>query len=342
MGSECKYLSAIRCNLTYYLFIYRPVLVKKLQIGYDFFKWYNSEILIPFVQGIRSVDSTLLEVPAWYQLDGENEQIKAFQNPQAMADIKAANILIGKPPGSTTSVTQPADVGKCFLGSKSKLAVIEDKHVLKHYLQVTVQKMLTTHINKYKDLIKNKEISAFRKPESDPSDEETSKQPPKKERKVKTNLTPAHQTCIRNGLIRIHLALSSGIKRLTMMDSFAECGIYPFDLSAIMAKHKCLVTQEDRNKLTDNWELLKQAFKDNGEIPESLFDQLGIGFQKQGKTPKDQLSLCRRRSVEITHEATILKEETMREMNSATKRKQSLRHLTTSPTEKGRKKAKIN
>lgn len=60
------------------------------------------------------------DIPSYFTLDGEDVQIKSMQQAEERLVYNELNILIGKPPASTTSITQPCDAGKCILASKTK------------------------------------------------------------------------------------------------------------------------------------------------------------------------------------------------------------------------------
>ena len=84
----------------------------------NFYEWYNNEVLIPFIQDQREVHKLPKETEAWYQLDGERIQIKCYFEYDMVEKLKENNVTVGKPPASTTSITQPLDVGNCFLAAK--------------------------------------------------------------------------------------------------------------------------------------------------------------------------------------------------------------------------------
>ncbi len=55
-------------------------------------------------------------------MDGEAVQIECFKLPHVINLLFQHHIAVGKPPGSTTEITQPCDVGNCFRGSKGCLS----------------------------------------------------------------------------------------------------------------------------------------------------------------------------------------------------------------------------
>lgn len=46
---------------------------------------------------------------SYYKVDGDDAQIKVYQDPALRAELDNAHILVGKPPGSTSAITQACD-----------------------------------------------------------------------------------------------------------------------------------------------------------------------------------------------------------------------------------------
>ena len=65
----------------------------------------------------------------WFQLDGESVQIAIYQSKQMLKKLEDMNIVVGKPPASTTDITQPSDIRHCFKGPKTALKHINDSDV---------------------------------------------------------------------------------------------------------------------------------------------------------------------------------------------------------------------
>jgi hypothetical protein len=92
-----------------------------------FYIWFIKEVLVPFVTDIRSAAGGCLDGKlAWFQLDGEAEQIAPYQLKEVQTLLKDNNIVVEKPPGGTTSWTQPLDRGNYFKASKTALKNIKD------------------------------------------------------------------------------------------------------------------------------------------------------------------------------------------------------------------------
>ena len=65
-------------------------------------------------------------VPVYFTLDGEDVQMKPMKTAAIQEVCKELNIIIGKPPASTTSISQPCDAEKVFMSSKTN-----NKHLKK-------------------------------------------------------------------------------------------------------------------------------------------------------------------------------------------------------------------
>jgi hypothetical protein len=87
--------------------------------------------------------------PSYFTLDGEDTQIKPLQT-ETMATLCAEhNIVIGKPPASTTSITQPCDAGKAFLSSKTKKRNMKSiSEVLEKTMSERLRLMISDRISK--------------------------------------------------------------------------------------------------------------------------------------------------------------------------------------------------
>lgn len=65
------------------------VFVKTRACNANFYKWFNTTILIPFVQMQRAVYN--INNLAWYQLDGEQAQIDVYNTPEMLATLAEHN-----------------------------------------------------------------------------------------------------------------------------------------------------------------------------------------------------------------------------------------------------------
>jgi hypothetical protein len=91
-----------------------------------FYEWYMRSVLVPFVLMLRTVHDLDVSVPAWFQIDGEAEQLSPYETGALQELLRETNIIVGKLPGGTTSWTQALDKGEYFRGSKGTLKTIKD------------------------------------------------------------------------------------------------------------------------------------------------------------------------------------------------------------------------
>jgi hypothetical protein len=95
------------------------VFVKTRSVNEEFYRWWFMTIFRKFVIDLRMVYNISDAVPVYFTLDGEDVQIEPVT--KTIQDIcSEMNIIIGKPPASTTSISQPCDTGKIFSSSKTK------------------------------------------------------------------------------------------------------------------------------------------------------------------------------------------------------------------------------
>ena len=125
------------------------VFAKTRSVNEEFYRWWFTTIYVKFVIDLRiryDIDGT---VPSYFTLDGEDTQIKPLQTPTMAALCEEHNIVIGKPPASTTSITQPCDAGKCFLSSKTKKRNMKSvAEVLEKTMSERLRAMITLHETK--------------------------------------------------------------------------------------------------------------------------------------------------------------------------------------------------
>jgi hypothetical protein len=115
----------------------------------EFYKWVNKTVLIPCAANQRNVPEAGEKTTAFFTLDGENNQIGVMEELPEIKSLEEANIIVAKPPASTTHTTQPCDVGNCFRGSKQALTLVKDDDVSQDKNIGRLETMLKSHIAKY-------------------------------------------------------------------------------------------------------------------------------------------------------------------------------------------------
>ena len=91
-----------------------------------FYRWYGRFLVTPFVNDVRNRRKCKLPdgtpMPAFVTCDGEQEQIKVFQEADMLEVFAHADIIFAKIAASCSSHHQSSDVAKTFKGVKTKLA----------------------------------------------------------------------------------------------------------------------------------------------------------------------------------------------------------------------------
>ena len=146
----------------------------------------------------------------------------------------------------------------------------------------------------------------------------------------KQPMTAAHVTLAVYGLLRVHHAISSAIRRNTIVESFQLCGIYPLDVNRILDDCTTAISPEERMFFLTKLPRLVSLLEKHGEIADAHFDQLK--FPPTGGSSKDNLVLNRRRCIILTNISLIAKELLkMEEKEAAAKEKEA------NPLKRGRK-----
>ena len=209
-------------------------------------------------------------------------QLEVFERPDIIALLKLHNIVVGKPPASTTEITQPCDAGNGFKSSKCAVKYLPEEMCLIGKVNL---------LRKVKDIIKSHH------------------------KEFKTRITPAHLTPASGGIIRILSALHESINKDVIEKSFRITEIHPFNVTTMIGQSRAEVTMPMDRQLRDKIGHLSGIIEARGEIEEAEFEAAGIvcTIDRSNKTKKhDDLVLNRRRSVIITHKNVIDKEDAKR------------------------------
>ena len=169
------------------------VFAKTRAVNEFFYRWWFDCIYVSFVADLKKRYDVDDAVPCYFTLDGEDTQIKPMQSWEVREKCRELNIVIGKPPASTTSITQPCDAGTAFLASKTK-----KKHLK------TVGKILDVVMtNRIKSIIKLHEAKVG-----------------------KTLVTAHHIKGIYEGLQTVQYIISTTMRRDIIVRSFEIVGQY--------------------------------------------------------------------------------------------------------------------
>ena len=119
--------------------------------------------------------------------------------------MKEHNIVVGKPPGSTTS--QPCDAKALFLGPKALLRKFDlsDPQVKTLIKSVRSEALVSV----FNAIMKAQVLNA--------------------RTNHRTEMTSHHKSLCGEGLLRIQWAISSTTKRSTITKSYQQVGVFPYD-----------------------------------------------------------------------------------------------------------------
>jgi hypothetical protein len=213
------------------------------------------------------------------------------------------SIICGKPPASTTEVTQPCDCGNCFKGSKTCLKGIKDCDILPtHPMVARLKEVIAQHC------LTTKKPGRPEPPEEEELEEEEEPSCKVVTKKPKSAMTSAHRHCVLYGLLRIQKAVAKAISRSTVQDSFALAGIYPYSLKQIMANCKSDISRIDINEIEGAIPALSKLIFKQEELFGSDFRKYIKHMDLPGLYDKDVLVLNRRRSVLLTCTYVLMRE----------------------------------
>jgi hypothetical protein len=213
------------------------VLCKSRAGNEAFYIWFNQYIMIPFVLNLKRIHALDVNSATWYQLDGEEMQIRCYEDISMLSVLENNNIIIGKPSGSTTEITQPCDRGNVFKASKKTIKSVSDTNIDSNPHKVAILTQL---------FINNSSLDS-------------------RKRKLAVY-----------GLIRVQIALQQTIRMRMITDSFAWTGIYPFNISKILSSCSNKPTYDEELNILSAMPRLVVKFKNQGELYDQDFDEENI------------------------------------------------------------------
>ncbi len=138
-------------------------------------------------------------------------QIEPYLSEDLLKSLAADSIIVGKPPASTTEITQPCDSGPCFKAAKAHLKGIKNKDVIDStYMINRLKQMITDHCTQF-------DSDSF----------------------------PLHYSnAMVYGLLRVQKALQIGIRKDFIQRSFKVTGIFPFNWKRILGNCKSPISAD--------------------------------------------------------------------------------------------------
>ena len=258
------------------------VFAKTGSVNENFYRWWFTSIYVPFVAALRIRYTIDAKIPSYFTLDGEDTQIKPMQSSEIRQICTEKNVVIGKPPASTTSITQPADAGAAFIASKTK----------RKYLKTVGEILDVVMTDRIKAVIKLHET------------------------KVGKKIPVHHVKGIYEGVQTVQYIISTTMRRDIIVQSFEIVGQYDrgtgsCNVEKILGQCKTPFTTEEVTKVREHLPRLCLILKTKGEIAERDYAPLGIGVVQDGRC-RDDLVLNRRRFLFLTNPAFIASEDQKR------------------------------
>ncbi|KAJ1394479.1 hypothetical protein B484DRAFT_472798, partial [Ochromonadaceae sp. CCMP2298] len=254
--------------------------------GKKFYVWYLREVLLKWVWALRQTFDIEDTVPAWFQLDGEAAQIAPFLEDIGIQQmLKEHNIVVGKPPASTTEITQALDKGPLFKTSKCKLLTIKESDV--------DEVMHGWLIKRLRDV-----YSAHGQNVADAGEEEGEEW---------AKIDAKHQKSGILGLVRCHMAVNDTFKPSFIQNSFKLTGIFPLHIGVMLSACTGDITPlEELHIVTVALPRLRQLMLTQGQLFEKDFDTCGI---RAALKNRDGRVVYQRRACILTSIAFLQHEE---------------------------------
>jgi hypothetical protein len=256
------------------------VFSKTRAVNEEFYRWWFMTVFTKFVIDLRMLHDIPDTVPVYFTLDGEDVQIKPLKSAAIQEVCRELNIIIGKPPASTTSISQPCDVGKVFMSSKTK-----NRHLKK--VQDVIEAAMNT---KLREVLRKHDVITGKK------------------------FKKHHVKAFILGIQIVQHILQTTLRKDMVSDSFSLTGQYikqtgKCDVDIILGKCKEAFTTEEVTKIWAYLPTLCKILKEKGEIPEKDFLPLGMSEPVDpSKRGRDDLVLNRRRFCFLTNPFLIKRE----------------------------------
>jgi len=248
-----------------------------------FYEWWFKECLILTISAIRKHHGLPDDATSWFQLDGESCQLQIFKDMDMQELLKAAFIVVGKPSGSTTEITQAADKGSIFRYAKQLMELLNlDVITLmeEHLKQVLLSVWEAHNINIY-------------------GQGNTQK---------KKWISKRHEKLGVFGVMKVQKALQHSATPGRVSDSFQAIGVYPYDLNVILQNCTSKFTTEEYEEVKRVMPEIVQCFKQEGEITDEQLEQLSTLPMFKIDKKKDALIVSRRRCCILTNKNFFTRE----------------------------------
>ena len=243
-----------------------------------FFVWLNKNVIFPFINRLQANYKGTGNSNCFVFCDGEADQIYPYFDEAMMHEMDRNDIIVGKLPASSTSITQPCDSWKLFSSCKACYRVIPPSEVeCETGMNGNVADVLVAY---NRDVHKN-----------------ASGGPDKK------RTTAA--------IVKAVIAIRRTMDAQIIKNSFKVVGVnanVSLNLTQMLHQFSVQYKTAEYYDIQANIVEGRKFFRKNGRITDKeLYDTFDIVkrlYKDQG-TPKDELALYRQRCVLLNHAGTV-------------------------------------
>lgn len=247
-----------------------------------FFKWFIENVAIDCVEQSRTLHGMEMgpngEIPmSFITSDGEQIVLDAALSKSVRDTLHKKNIHLGKYPASCSGIHQPADVSPIFRACKTRLKNLLSKSLA--HQNATVANHITAALNRI-------------------------------ETKYKLVIPNGQKSKVVFGCQAVVAAIQDIIRPQFIRRGFADCGQYPPDLTKIMKQSYTEITPAQLKAMMESTAADEAFFLEHGHLTEAQMDRSGVpAVDKHRNVPRDEGPLHHQRSVLLTHQGTVLRQQ---------------------------------
>ena len=244
-----------------------------------FYRWFNSHILVEFIQQIKANEDLPLGAPFFMHCDGEHTQIDVYMTEECSKEFSDVHAMIGKVCASSTAVSQALDAYILFKGTKSALRGLQPEDYM-------YQEGLLGRINAVVDLHSKDFNSAD-----------------------KRRLGP--------GLLAIRIAIINTMKPKHIVECFTQIGVNKdcsLNIDQVLRQFSCTLSHSEFANLMMLLPACRKKFLKDGGLPDAVLNEFDC-VKRRGYNGKDKdtLTLCRMRCKIVNHLGTLSQYEGRKE-----------------------------
>lgn len=242
------------------------VLCKTRNMCLAFYDKYWMDVVLPFINEERAAQN-LTGYPAICNCDGEDMQIDSFSNETFYKAVTEANVVVDKPPASTSEITQACDQ-ELFVTFKTDLLKQTDDDVEPDSTEFkAVANVYAMH-----------------------------------QTKMKQKMPAAHVRMGCYGLCRVRNAVQNTFTAPRAKKSFKTIGQWPYSKETVLGQCTTKLTEVEETTIFGALDKLTTAYEAKGELVHEDFEAAKVANNdKAGAKKKEDGATCRMRSVRLTH-----------------------------------------